>query len=461
MNGILRLAALGLRRNLRHNVLAALGIVIGIAAFTFFMALDGGVRRAVARIFPADRLDVVPRRSSLLGTARPLDDAAVRALANPPTPLGVRPREVFPRLTLSFPARGWGGRSLIGQDLYFEVSGFCDGVGAAAAAADVRAPYRFADGATPARVAKAQSCGAGHQPCKAGTFCAEDIGRCLGPVPTLISPHMIELYNSTLAHSHRHLPRIPAFADSIFLGRVFTVELGRSYMGAGAARGGAPIRRRFQLVGVSDKARPIGLTVPLPYVKRWNLRYAGPTAAGSYASVVMVVQRPSHLTPLAAHVRELGFDVAENRGEQIGVFITIVSMLFALISFVIVGVSAINIAHTFLMLVSERRHEFGVLRAVGATPADVHLVVLLESAVLGVASGLVGTSLAWAAAWAVDAYSAHYVPAFPFKPDSFFFFTPGLALLSFTFAVLFCVLGALLPAHRAARMDPVSALAGR
>src|SRR5512143_1655882 len=96
-----RLVLQNLRRNLRHNILSAIGVVVGIAAFTFFLALDGGVRRVVlGEIFPVDRLEVIPPKSTLFGSARALNDAVVERLRNPPPEVGARPAAVYAKMKL-------------------------------------------------------------------------------------------------------------------------------------------------------------------------------------------------------------------------------------------------------------------------------------------------------------------------------------------------------------------------
>jgi ABC-type antimicrobial peptide transport system permease subunit len=455
-----RLIGQNLRRNLSHNVLSAIGIVVGIAAFTFFLGLDGGVRKVVlGEIFPVDRMEVIPPKSTLFGIGRALDDAVVARLRHPPAEIGARPRAVYAKMKLAFPARGWGGKNFLRRerDFYFEIGGFCDGVDEGILAGEVSPPFVFEDweaGHAPSR------CGQGNS-CPTGTYCAWDVFQCHRAVPVVIARRMIELYNGSIAATHPGFPKIPDFLTSVFRGRTFTVELGRSYLGSQARQGGDPIQRTFQLVGISDKAIPLGITIPIGYVKRWNKRYAGEQEGADYSSAVLVVSSKRDITPLAAYVKNLGFDLAESEGEKVGLFITLATVLFTLISVIIVGIAAINISHTFMMVISDRRWEIGVLRAVGATRGHIRLVILGEAAVVGLVSGGLGLVLAWLAGRGCDWYSAHRIPDFPFKPDTYFAFTPGLMGVSLGFAVLFCLLGAFLPAHRAARLEPAVALAAR
>ena len=455
---LVRLVRQNLRRNLRHNVLSSIGIVVGIGAFTFFLALDNGVRRVVlGEIFPVDRIEVVPPKSTLFGSARAITDEVVARLREPPPEVAPRPKAVFPKMKLAFPARGWGGKSFLGRDrdFFFEISGFCDGVDEEIMKGDVTWPFAFEDFEGKQKPAR---CLPGNR-CPAGLYCAWDVYECHHFVPVVISRHLIELYNGSIATSHPGLPKIPDFVTSIFRGKTFTIELGRSYLGSAARNGGDPIQRQVQLVGISDKAVPLGITIPLGYVKRWNQRYAGPREASEYTSAVMVVRSKRDITPLAAYVKGMGLDLAESEGEKVGLFITLATVLFTLISVIIIGIAAINIAHTFMMLITERRWEIGVLRAVGATRGHIRMVVLGEAGVVGLVSGGLGLLLAWLAASGCDWYSRHRIPDFPFKPDTYFAFTPALIVASVGFAALFCLLGALLPAQRAARVQPAAALA--
>ncbi len=456
-----RLIRQNLRRNLRHNLLSAIGIVVGIGAFCFFLALDGGVRRVVlGEIFPVDRLEVVPPKSTLFGSARVLDDAVVARLKQPPAEVGAQPKAVYPRMKLAFPARGWGGKNLLrsGRDMYFEVSGFLDGVDDEIMAGEVGEPFHFDDWLGKNEPKK---CGEGNT-CPEGFFCAWDKYQCHRYIPVVISRHMIEIYNGSIAPTNPGLPKIPDFITSIFRGKTMTLELGRSYLGTVAPLAkGEFLQRRLQLVGVSNRAIPLGLTVPLGYVKRWNKRYAGEQQASRYSSVVVVVNSKQDITPLAAYIKDIGFDLAASEGEKVGLFITLATVLFTLISVIIITIAAINISHTFMMLISERRWEMGVLRAVGASRQHIRMVVLGEAAVVGLVSGILGVLLALGAAWACDWYSAARIPDFPFKPDTYFVFAPWLMAASVGFAVLFSLVGAFLPAHRAARMEPAAALTSR
>jgi ABC-type antimicrobial peptide transport system permease subunit len=176
--------------------------------------------------------------------------------------------------------------------------------------------------------------------------------------------------------------------------------------------------------------------------------------------VIVTLKDKDDVAPFSAWLQnELDLRLEDSMGERLGTAIFIITTLFVLISFIIVSISAINIAHNFFMQVSERRREIGVLRAVGATRADVRFIILGEAALIGVTGGVIGIALAWLAATGVDFASARLLPPFPFKPETYFDFQPWILGGGLLFATLFCVLGGFLPARKASLMEPAQALA--
>jgi len=127
---------------------------------------------------------------------------------------------------------------------------------------------------------------------------------------------------------------------------------------------------------------------------------------------------------------------------------------------VILVVSASNIAYTFRVLVTERRGEIALYRAVGAAGRDMTAWMLALALMVGVAGGVIGLLIARVAAFGADILAAKKLPDFPFKPSTFFDFPWWLPLAAIGFAALFAIIGAWGPARRAAKVSPASALAG-
>jgi putative ABC transport system permease protein len=115
------------------------------------------------------------------------------------------------------------------------------------------------------------------------------------------------------------------------------------------------------------------------------------------------------------------------------------------------SVAGIGIMNVMLVSVSERTREVGLLRAVGVRRRQVLAVFLTESALLSMAGGLLGL----AAGWGAVGILVRLFPALPASPPVW------AVAASIALALAVGVLFGWLPARRAARLDPVAALAGR
>jgi putative ABC transport system permease protein len=131
-----------------------------------------------------------------------------------------------------------------------------------------------------------------------------------------------------------------------------------------------------------------------------------------------------------------------------GQLFTEITMAAALLALVIGGLAVIN---TMIMAVSERVREIGLKKAIGATTGAVTREFLMESTFIGFAGGVIGFVLGLAITTLVNA-------TMPASQGAIFLVTPGLAVLCIGFAVVLGATAGILPALRAARLDPVTAL---
>jgi putative ABC transport system permease protein len=296
-------------------------------------------------------------------------------------------------------------------------------------------------------------------------YCDDGTGRCEHRVPLVISPTMIELYNGQFAKSHG-LPIVETDFIKFITQRGglaamrFSIGLGQTTIaGSNTSIKHRPRRVEAVLVGVSARAMPIGLTMPIQYIQRWNREYMGEEAATTYSSIIVTLKDRNQIAPFSQWLQdELDLRLEDSLGEKFATVLFVIRLVLVLISLVIIGISAINIAHNFFMQVTERRRELGLLRAVGATQSDVRMVVLGEAALIGLIGGLLGVLLGLALAAGIDYASAHYLPRFPYKPTTWFNFKWWIWVGGLACAAGFAVLGGYLPARRASTMEPAQAL---
>jgi ABC-type lipoprotein release transport system permease subunit len=297
--------------------------------------------------------------------------------------------------------------------------------------------------------------------CPERTYCAAQsasshIGACERPVPVVVSPFLIEMFNSAAATA-LGLRRISE--THALLGLQFRIQYGDSFFVDDVAKERQVIKRA-QVVGFSSKALDLGVTMPLPYVERANARFKGTSAAGQFDSVILETGSNEAVPAVTRSIEDMGYELSRKSqdAKKAGNMLYILTVVFALISWIILTIAAINISHTFLMMITERKKELGLLRAIGATRMDVRKLVLGEAAIIGLAGGVVGNAFAVGASAGVDALAARLLADMPFLPEEFFIFEWPALLASFAMALLFCVVGAFFPANRAARLDPAVVL---
>jgi len=448
---LLHLVGQNIRRARRSFALSVFGIAVGVSSLTFFLALSAGVRHVVDEVFPTGQVEVVPASSSLdsgplsvlssLTGPRQFTDALADQLAARP-----EVARSWRRMRLAFPARAYGGHEILGRDIQVEL--IAEGLDPSAVE-ESTAPEAFSDA-----IGSQRPCTVDGE-CAAPEYCPVDTRKCERPVPAMISPFLVEMYNGAIAPSHG-LPRLGGFLASRLRGFTFGVALGQSFFGIVPPSKVPPRDRRIMLVGVARRGARLALTLPLGVVRRWNQDYTG---KGELSSVVLELKPGADAARLTQAVRELGLTVADSGAERVALALALLTLLFALVSIAVVSVAAINIAHSFFRAVAERRREIGVLRAVGASQSDVQRLVLVEAAAIGVVGAIVGLLLARLAALGVDAAAARFLPEFPFRPASYFSFDWRILAGGVVCSVIACTAGALFPARAAARLDPTEALA--
>lgn len=127
--------------------------------------------------------------------------------------------------------------------------------------------------------------------------------------------------------------------------------------------------------------------------------------------------------------------------------LSVIRMLVRVVSGVCLLVAGMIVSNITLASVRERVREIGLRRAVGARPIDIAAQFLAEAAVVTLIGGVAGIGLAQGL---VYAFSVKFTAPMVFSPSAI------LTGLGATVAV--ALLAGLVPALRAARLDPVEAL---
>lgn len=156
----------------------------------------------------------------------------------------------------------------------------------------------------------------------------------------------------------------------------------------------------------------------------------------------------------------------EDNQQLLGVLTVEKRMMFFLLIFIVL-VAAFSITNTLITSVYQKTREIGVLKAIGAGDGSVTLIFVLQGFLIGVVGSGVGTLLGWLVITFRNDIM-HKVSEWTHMelfPKELYFFNelpahivPGDVAFIVISSVLLCTFGALLPASRAARLDPAKAL---
>ncbi|NUQ12918.1 MAG: ABC transporter permease [Gemmatimonadaceae bacterium] len=219
---------------------------------------------------------------------------------------------------------------------------------------------------------------------------------------------------------------------------------------------------QFEIVGVNArKGRVLGQSfdgfVLMP-ITRFEMLYGRRNTTTisvkmrEAAEVAPAMQRAEEALRVARRLRpaeENNFSI-ETSDALVAFWKTLTQVLFAVLPAVVgigIVVGGIVIMNIMLMSVTERTHEIGIRKAVGARSQDIERQFLAEAVVLATLGGLLGVAWGWGLAGLVAQLSP--------LPARVTGWSIGLALaLGAGVGILFGVY----PARRAARLDPIAAL---
>jgi len=138
--------------------------------------------------------------------------------------------------------------------------------------------------------------------------------------------------------------------------------------------------------------------------------------------------------------------------DTINTIVSLATNVLAAIAAISLIVSALMIIVTMFMSVSERTKEIGILRALGESKKDVRNLFTSESLLIGLASFILAVVLAFGFGAALNA-ALYSIAKFDMIQISV-----GNVIVTLILALVISFLAALLPARRAAKLNPIDAL---
>lgn len=215
------------------------------------------------------------------------------------------------------------------------------------------------------------------------------------------------------------------------------------------------IRGVFERTGSQDDGM---IFLPLPYAQKMFERQ------GKLTGVGVKLTDMTKMGPFLERAFEIpsmqAITVSQFRGTILDLLGT-ARALMLLGTAVAVLIAGLGVFNSVLVSVSERRRELGVMKVLGASPAQVFAVVSAETALLGLMGGLLGALLAAVGAALSDDFVTRLLPFAP-TPATGHLITIGSSHVVMGVAgALVVSLGAgMIPALRASMLPAIQSLSG-
>lgn len=139
--------------------------------------------------------------------------------------------------------------------------------------------------------------------------------------------------------------------------------------------------------------------------------------------------------------------------DTVNTYVNLATTILAAIAGISLLVSALMIIVTMFMSVSARKKEIGILRALGESRRDIRRLFTSESLIIGVISALLATGIAYGIG-AVLNKALYQIASYNMIEIQM-----SNIISTFIIALVIALLAAILPAWRAARLNPIDALA--
>ncbi len=231
-------------------------------------------------------------------------------------------------------------------------------------------------------------------------------------------------------------------------------------------------QQALKIVGVTDldpdtmrgtaRARvflPLKLVQEL-HVMQSSLRDTPSSGEPTYSSLSVRVGSPNQVPAIEDAIKKMGFNAFSlvDATRSMRQFFAVLDGFLAIFGSLALAVASIGIVNTLVMAILERRREIGIMKAIGASDADVRGLFFAEAGAMGLVGGAFGVTLGWVIGRLINFGTNIYLKRQNFPPAQIWSAPLWLVLSAVAFSIVVSLLSGLYPAARAARLDPVQAL---
>lgn len=206
---------------------------------------------------------------------------------------------------------------------------------------------------------------------------------------------------------------------------------------------------------------PTALAEQLNMVQPTDLRtMMRPSQGKNYFTLVVQTDASSHVKQTQEAIKKMGFSTYSILDASKGLdrFFRILDMFLGVFGSLAIAVASLGIINTLVMAILERRREIGIMKAIGASDADVQKLFFVEASSMGAFGGALGILLGWTIGRVINFGTNVYLQRNQMPPEDFWYVSPWLIGGAMLFSIFVSLIAGIYPATRAAKLDPVQAL---
>jgi ABC-type lipoprotein release transport system permease subunit len=276
------------------------------------------------------------------------------------------------------------------------------------------------------------------------------------PVPIVLSKHLVEMYNTTLAAAMG----MPKVSQNWVKEQEFVLRIGEAPSVTTTEERWVMGPFPCKVVGISRRAPIWSISVPPEYISYWKKAYYEEEKETVYQKAVIFAESVNLVDGMEAKLEKMGFDVVTNREtvSKINTASAVINALVVLVGVIILLISSASIVNILTMSVYEEATDIAILRSVGARKSHVRGIYFLKAAFIGLIASVDGLLVGFISIQIANNLAQKYLQDLPYRPDTFFLPSVSLAAVCFLIGFAFSLAAGTIPANIAASLNPSKVL---
>lgn len=228
----------------------------------------------------------------------------------------------------------------------------------------------------------------------------------------------------------------------------------------------APFVMKSKIAGVvnsnyGERSNIIASAELLSKIQDYCLEESNYLNKKGYSSVIVECKNLDAVKKINDEIKKLGYEVNAQTGgaDEMSKILSVAKLMAAAAGIIVLLVSAIGVINTMTMAVYEKIKSIGIMKAQGASRRHINTMFVVQSGVLGFIGGVVGSVLALIVSFGLNKFVVAQLSKKGVEEITKLFYTPVWAILAaIGFSVFICLIAGIVPARRAAKLNPVDSL---